>query len=271
MELRTLMPLTLFPDGSQSERALGVELVSSTLQSPGANIQPFDGEAFKPFMDCSKWAAAFRSCPILGWELVEAMFMVAFYTYPYRGDNLDKRISRSQSIVTRWHRPVGGNEHYRLLVFFPVYDGIGYWIAKRRREGGMNYYTLEHETALARVSAMGALGMASDHWRTEAAGTQVCRCIWAPDPRHRKVRSKPGILAVALRSLGLEERKISETDDSDMKISHYQLYGDCYALQEGGRRSRLPFDCSVPLALRSGWNMVRAVRGSLEPPSKESY
>lgn len=228
-------------------------------------------------MDCSRWDNAFRTHPIPNCELIEAMFMVSYYTYPYRGDTQDQRISRSQSIVTRWHvyeSPIPSEDSFpvqSLVAFFPVYDGIGYWIAKRRREGGGKYYTLSQERALARVSAIGALGMTSYHWTNEPAGTQICRCVWAPDLGQGDSRSAPGILAIALPSLGLERRQVTETDQDGLNISHYQLYGDCYHLKGDRPPRRLRFDCSVPLALRSGWNMLRQIRGSLEAPREESY
>lgn len=256
-------------------------LESSILLEPKQDIEPLPWERMKPSMHISNWETGFRGLDIPALVFEGCRFSVGMYRYANRGDHTDMQPSRSQAVVSNWSvqdqdflRTALGitdvRTHARLKVFFPVYDGIGFWIGKRRRETGVVAYTRDQELAIARVSAIGALSIG-----TAAAlpidDEIVHRCVWAPGKMYDAEGSLiPSVATSAFIEAGLEPKEVIKVKGAGEQLS-FRLYGDTRSMSPGSHVVRTRFSSAVAELLHPAWKHVNLLPNTPDPPPEETY
>ncbi|HSX36335.1 MAG TPA: hypothetical protein VLH84_05380 [Patescibacteria group bacterium] len=261
----------------------GAEVVHAELLPELANIQPFPGEQPKPAMDWHNWHEAFQGVSgelrNMGLTYQGCRLAVSYIRYANRGDHADPRYSRSQAVVSEWSIGDQGavNLGYpdadcgRLTAFFPVYDGIGFWIGKRRRETGVNHYTQQQEVAMAQASAIGAMGVGQEFAAPSEPHHMVYRCVWAPG---RAFAADGSLIAnstnTAFAQLGFRATEVERASEAHGTLP-FRLFGDCRVYSCDGDTTELPFVAAPAELLHGAWKAVNLIPGVPDAPSPDSY
>ena len=223
-------------------------------------------------MAWENWHNAFSDLEIPGLAYRGCCFAVCYYQYAARGNRANPQLARSQSVVSEWDIEDSNlfpdlRPFRTARIFFPVYDGIGFWIGKRRREGGVQHYTNREEVAIAQASAIGALGIEHAFASPNSSDHMVYRCIWAPG----KALDKDGAPLVnttntALGALGLEIHEVTTPTRT------FRVYGDSRTLQpESGAVINLRFTPGLAAKLLPVWKHMSNLLTKPDPPPDGLY
>ncbi len=256
----------------------GACVVASDLLPPGEDIPPFEDEQIKPSMLWENWETGFTQLDIAGLTYNGCRFAVNYYLYACRGDRAQPQNSRSQAVVSEWVvnddvalSEIGyvSSQAARIFAFFPVYDGIGFWIGKRRREEKVNHYSPNALTAIAQASAQVMTEI--DAPRTPDEASLVYKCIWAPGKAFADDGTLiPGSTTTALRNIGLQAREVVKTNREGDKPLYFRLFGSA-ALLMSDDTEQLPFHTELAELLHPAWKYVNQLPNDEDPPDPESY
>jgi hypothetical protein len=258
-------------------QADGAVPLRTVVLEPGQDILPFDGEPVKPFMKWGEWDIGFSGINIEGLTYSGCRLLAHRYKYAFRGNREIPRDSRSQSVITEWDvtDPAVAPPGYesfdvsRLTVLFPIYDGVGFLIGKRRRMTGEVHYSPEEERAIALASAIGAIGTGHEVTFLQGPGHLVYRCVWMPgkalDDGGKIIPSSSNI---AFDSLGLSVAELDPIDDSGVP---QRLFGDARWMCRHNSRLRAPFSTLLAEQLRPARDYVNRLPGNNQEPSLDTY
>ncbi|MGE5309844.1 MAG: hypothetical protein ACM3JF_02075 [Sphaerimonospora mesophila] len=247
----------------------------------GRDIEPFENETLKPSMQWANWNKGFSGLDIPGLTYTGCRLVAGYYSYAIRGNRKMPHLSRSQSIVSEWE--VHDDENIRtsrdetgcekLTAFFPVYDGVGFWIGKRRRETGIAHYKAEEEVAIAEASAIGALGMGHKVSVPSGPDHMIYRCIWAPGKAFNgEGKLLQNATNIALTSLGLTPRELTKSSQTTGEgLLHFRLFGDAYRLDPQGKVTARTFSSSIAERLHPAWKHVNQLPNKIDPLDPETY
>jgi hypothetical protein len=259
----------------------GAAVQDAVLLPPGQSVTPLAWEKPKANLSWENWDASFSALDMPGMIYNGCRMAVGSYTYAARGDRNNPQLARSHAIVSQWGisdpsiAPINHAAGITTVkAFFPVYDGIGFWIGKRRREQQVRHYTPGEEIAIAQASAIGALGLGKPFGQPHN-GELIYRCIWAPG----KAFTTEGELIHnstnnAMGALGLEIHEVirpGTRNDSDHRV--FRLYGDAHILANNTTLPviRVPFTADLATALLPAWKRVTKMLADPDPPPEETY
>jgi hypothetical protein len=257
----------------------GAEVQHIELLPPNKDVQPLEWEQSKANMLWANWETGFSQLSIPGLAYQGCRMAVGYYTYAARGNRSNPQLARSHAIVSEWRvndpdiAPAKEGQG-RITAFFPVYDGIGFWIGKKRRDEGVSYYTPDEEIAIAQASAIGALGIGASLATPDSKDHMIYRCIWAPgkafDADGAPIQNTTN---QALSEIGLEIHEVVKlAKDQSAGPRSFRVYGDARMLRsDGDTVERQPFSPDLAKSLLPAWKHVTELLGPADPPPANSY
>jgi hypothetical protein len=255
------------------------EVISSARLARGEDIPAFAGELVKPSMRWENWDRGFSAMDIPGLAYGGCQLVVGQFKYAARGNRSNPQSSRSQSVVSEWTVDdgqaitIGEGPHVdRITAFFPVYDGIGFWIAKKRREEGICDYTLSEQIAISQAATIGALGMGETFSDPIGQGHLVYRCIWAPG----KAFDENGELLLtptntAFSELGLIAGETTKPKSDQSELLHFRLFGDARTRNTEGNAIPTQFNTYLAERLHPAWEYVNGLPSPGGYPPADKY
>jgi hypothetical protein len=256
----------------------GAEVSESRLLPQGINVTPFDHEPLKAFMSWEKWNTGFQELKIPGLSYRGCQLVVGYYRYAARGNRDNPQLSRSQSVVSSWGvedpkiAPLASTvEGGGISAFFPVYDGVGFWIGKRRREEGVRHYSETEEVAIAKASALGALGIGKPFGSPQEPGHTMYQCVWAPGKAFKDSgQIIPSATTTAFQEIGFSVHQLSRPSRDNPERT-FRVYGNAHTQKVTGERVPIPFTTDLAEALMPAWKYVNSFPFEPTPPDPESY
>lgn len=252
--------------------------VAMTLSLPtGEDIYPYPGENTKNSMVWKNWNKAFDGLQIHGLQYVNCWFVEGHYWYAYRDDTSRPMLSRSQAIVSKWTRENDADisrfsldkNTESVTAYFPVYDGIGFWIGKQRREKGISNYSQETEKNIAIASALSVLKV--DPQSLLKNNEALYQCVWAPGKvfdQSGQILSSPSNFA--FRDLGYDPCEISKTG-TDGKDLNFKLFGLTAHKESNGFIERGLFTPTLAEELHPAWKQINSLPYTPGQPNEGDY
>jgi len=251
----------------------------ATLLPETVDITPFGDELLKPSMCWANWDKGFQMIDIPSMTYRGCRLAVGYYTYAWRGDRGKPMPSRSQAVVSQWSITADGYvPGYRdtpvsqLSAFFPIYDGVGFLIGKRRREANICDYLPEEEIAIAQAAAIGAFGMEKEFSRPTNDTHLIYRSVWAPGKAFDQAgKPLPSVATQALTALGLSLCETAYRPTGYQTSISFKIYGDARIGGNLTTPNKLPFTIDLTKALLPALSHVSGLTAPPDPIDPDLY
>lgn len=244
------------------------ELVSSRSLQEGEDIVPLSWEIKKPNMSWETWNEEMRLLNISGATLESTNFIEGRYMYkPWNSNTMVP--AHSFSVRSTWNLSKENDfslpETTKVQALFPTYDGIGFWIGKRRREVGVEAYSRNHERAILRISAMGALGIQKAFIQPENDGA-VYRAVLVPG----RIHDENGAVIESSTTQAMQECGLDGIDYTYHDKS-FRLYGDLRTKSKESEVTEQPYTPHIASLLIPALQRVSRMLGEQNSPPEDSY